>query len=241
MDVIVVILIFTIVQSVFGVGLLVFGTPTLLLLGHPFKEILSSLLPASIAISLLQLRGAPLPDRFFLSQFVVWCLLPLAIALVLVLQLGMMVNLNLAVAIALAGFAVVRISARVRERTEVWMAQHMRGWLVLMGLVHGLSNLGGGPLVILAAYRHKHKEKIRQFVAFCYASFAAIQLAMMALLSPELFGWHQLVSASVSAVVFLLVGQRFFRWVPPSVFDHMLTILVGAYAVILFLRGIGIV
>src|SRR6185312_9833013 len=44
------------VQSVFGVGLLVFGTPALLLLGYSFPSALFHLLPCSILISSLQIR-----------------------------------------------------------------------------------------------------------------------------------------------------------------------------------------
>ena len=36
----------SIVQSLFGIGLLVFGTPTLLLMGYPFPNTLAILLPA---------------------------------------------------------------------------------------------------------------------------------------------------------------------------------------------------
>jgi hypothetical protein len=43
----------SIVQSVFGAGVLLFGTPILLLLGHLFVDALVVLLPISVAINLL--------------------------------------------------------------------------------------------------------------------------------------------------------------------------------------------
>ena len=52
--IIIIISLFTVVQSLFGIGLLVFGTPTLLLLGYEFTEVLSYLLPPSIVISFCQ-------------------------------------------------------------------------------------------------------------------------------------------------------------------------------------------
>ncbi len=55
--VVVTVLVLAVVQSVFGVGLLVFGTPTLLLLGYPFDQVLAYLLPCSILISALQVRA----------------------------------------------------------------------------------------------------------------------------------------------------------------------------------------
>ena len=42
-------------QSLFGVGLLLFGTPIFLLLGYNFESTLILILPVSITISLLQL------------------------------------------------------------------------------------------------------------------------------------------------------------------------------------------
>ena len=41
-------------QSIFGIGLLLFGTPTFLLLGYNFLEVLNLLLPMSVTISLIQ-------------------------------------------------------------------------------------------------------------------------------------------------------------------------------------------
>jgi hypothetical protein len=46
--------IFSVVQSIFGVGLLLFGTPTLLLIGYSYSETLWILLPCSVVISLIQ-------------------------------------------------------------------------------------------------------------------------------------------------------------------------------------------
>ena len=48
---IVLLTILTIFQSIFGIGLLVFGTPTFLLLGYTFSETLSIVLPISCIVS----------------------------------------------------------------------------------------------------------------------------------------------------------------------------------------------
>ena len=46
---------FSIFQSIFGVGILLFGTPTFLLLGYNYFETLNIILPWSLIISLLQI------------------------------------------------------------------------------------------------------------------------------------------------------------------------------------------
>ena len=50
----VVIFIFSVVQSIFGVGVLLFGTPTLVIMGYSYVETLWIVLPTSIVISLSQ-------------------------------------------------------------------------------------------------------------------------------------------------------------------------------------------
>jgi hypothetical protein len=51
---ILIITIFAIIQSIFETGLLVFGTPTFLLLGYSFDETLSILVPVSVTIIALK-------------------------------------------------------------------------------------------------------------------------------------------------------------------------------------------
>ena len=52
---VIVIVLFSLVQSIAGIGLLLFGTPTLLIAGFQYSEALWVLLPASCSLSLLQI------------------------------------------------------------------------------------------------------------------------------------------------------------------------------------------
>jgi len=52
-----IIIILSIIQSIFGIGLLVIGTPVLLILNYDFFNVLSILLPCSILISILQINS----------------------------------------------------------------------------------------------------------------------------------------------------------------------------------------
>jgi len=70
-----VIAVLSVVQSIFGMGVLVFGTPTLLLMGYDFIPTLGYLLPASFAISLLQVMTAG-PNRGPVSPYLYVLCLP---------------------------------------------------------------------------------------------------------------------------------------------------------------------
>ena len=54
-DILLTVIVTSIIQSVFGVGVLLFGTPLLLLLGYDFIDALIVLLPIYIAINALQI------------------------------------------------------------------------------------------------------------------------------------------------------------------------------------------
>ena len=229
-----------VVQSLFGIGLLVFGTPTLLLLGFPYQDALAALLPASLAVSGLQLRAVPKLDRTFAPQFAFFCLLPLATTMVLVSQFHWKASLNLVVAIVLSGFVVLRASPDLEERVALRLRKHQRSWLVLMGIIHGLSNLGGSMLTILANSLHREKDQVRSVIVHCYVCFALVQLTILGLTAPGFFSWNQLGYAATSAGVFLLIGQQVFAWVSAPGFRRLFTGFMASYAGLLGLRVVGI-
>ena len=70
-----VIAVLSVVQSGFGMGVLIFGTPTLLLLGKDFTEAICMLVPASFVISLLQLTTSR-QDRVVVSRHLYLICLP---------------------------------------------------------------------------------------------------------------------------------------------------------------------
>jgi len=228
-----------VVQSLFGIGLLVFGTPTLLLLGHSFADTLAILLPASLTISLLQVWKRPPIDRMFVGQFVIWCLFPLAIALAMVLTFQLQVGLNLIVGLVLATFVMLRVIPYANNKTRIWISNHQQLCLLIMGIVHGFSNLGGGLLTILAASRYREKERIRALIALCYSFFAFSQLGVLAILSPNVFNWEQLVFAATSAVVFMTIGQRLLEWISAPIFDRLFAAVMAGYAGLLIGRALG--
>ena len=54
LDILAAVVVTAFVQSLFGVGVLLFGTPILLVMGHDFVTTLVTLLPISLSINLVQ-------------------------------------------------------------------------------------------------------------------------------------------------------------------------------------------
>lgn len=235
-----IIFVLAILQSIFGIGILFFGTPTLLLLGFPFSETLSILLPASAAVSLFQVIGGSLPDRRQIGNYIGWCMVPLTIALVGSLSLGWDVELESIVAVTLSLYVVVRLSPQTERVLRGSVQRLPQAWLAVIGTVHGFSNLGGGLLAIFSASSFDDKIKVRSNIAFCYLCFASIQLVTLAILKPDVMNAAQFGYAGLAIIVFVVIDRKVFGAIATPVFDRILTMLIGCYSALIFLKLFGV-
>jgi len=157
---VIIIAIFSVIQSVFGMGLLLFGTPTLLLMGFSFSEVLSILLPPSLAISTIQFIKQKKYNKVFMVELFKYCLPFLVLALVWTFIKDKKMTLYLFVASILIVSAFSRMSQQVANRLQNLIEKNTRGYLVLMGCVHGLSNMGGSLLSIYAVSMNQQKQAV---------------------------------------------------------------------------------
>ena len=145
---VIIIAIFSVVQSIFGVGLLLFGTPTLLLLEYSYSETLWLLLPCSVTISLIQVvNDYKLIEAKKRAVYLVIPTLVLSLALVVTYANG--INITRIVGILLLLIGVIRFSSKLQDLLGLMVKKHIQIYYIIIGVVHGISNMGGGPLSIL--------------------------------------------------------------------------------------------
>lgn len=167
----------TMLQSLFGVGVLLFGTPLLLLLGREFADVLALLLPVSVAISLTQALGSRGDvDRAFLRRVFILALPGIALGLGLALHAQLALGLPVAGVLLLCGLRGLWASF---DRGLARVLRHERTALVLTGLVHGISNLGGSLLTVIVHQKRLSKEASRATIAAAYALFATSQIVTL--------------------------------------------------------------
>jgi hypothetical protein len=182
-----VVFLFSIVQSLLGVGLLLFGTPTLMLLGMNFGDTLAILLPCSVAVNLCQLRKGLPKSRAVLFRMMRITLPMLFLGLLVVLG-GLNVRwMPILVGAALIGLGVLRVWRSAASWLNRLVTHYQRLYMAVMGLVHGVSNMGGGLLVVFASAVSKDKEEIRKTVALGYLMFALTQLITLAIFHPAYY------------------------------------------------------
>jgi len=234
---ILVVVLFSVVQSIAGVGLLIFGTPTLLLLGYPFESIIAILLPCSIPLSAAQTWHGRTNLGLLKKTFWI-CVAPcMVVGLGLVVLKILQINITLWVGILLLFSGIVRAFPRARYMLDTMIQRSGGLYLAATGLVHGLTNMGGGLLTIFVASHAKNKLAIRSNIAYAYLTMGILQILTLLVLKPSAFEPINLLLIPLSVVVYFAIGNRVFLKIPEYIYQRFVTLLIFLYGVLLLSCG----
>jgi uncharacterized membrane protein YfcA len=239
MEIYFLILILSVVQSLFGVGLLLFGTPILLLMGYEYTEVLMYLLPASISISLGQVRdfrNIKLNQNYRL-QFFIFCIPILLVGIFLATKFDLKIEIRLFIVSMLLFSFFLRTFSTLRTQVEYIIQKNIPFVLCVMGLVHGLSNMGGSILGPMASSLYKDKNKILASVSLDYALMAMIQFFYLVIFQDvELKSVH-VFGALIALIVRYFLGKRVFEFTTEKNYQRLLNGFILMNAIVL---GVGI-
>ncbi len=237
-DILLTVIATSVVQSVFGVGVLLFGTPLLLLLGYGFVDALGVLLPVSIAISALQvLRHYEDVDAGFYKNVLVYTI-PLVVLFLLVVT-TVKVNISLVIGPLLIFVALKNFSTAI-DRALQSVVKYERIYLMAMGLVHGISNLGGSMLTVIIYSKHYPKNKTRVTAAASYATVALCQLATLLLIGSEFtVSFADKISfIQVAVVMFLLTEEMLYNGIDNEKYSKIFAMFLFASGILLITKSL---
>jgi len=223
-----VVLFFAILQSIVGVGLLLFGTPTLLLMGYPYEVVLSIVLPSSIIISIMQViedHGSIYGKNFLF----LYTLPSVGMGLYYVTDINADVTLIVGIILLIIGF--VRISNRLNDHLKFIVCKNERFYCILMGFVHGVSNMGGGLLTVYISALNDDKTVIRSSIAYWYLIFALVQLMVLYLSELLLLSTDILLLMIVSLISYLLIGRLLAIKISHNNYQLLITFFIFIYGV----------
>jgi hypothetical protein len=228
MDLYIVLVIITtaIIQSIFGVGVLLFGTPLLLLAGYEFVNALTVLLPISLVISLFQIvQGKEQIDLNFYRKLLIYTIPPIVMSLAFAVK--MQINVSVLIGLFLLFISFKSLSLTV-EKTIVSLFKFDRSYFILQGIIHGLTNLGGSLLSSKIFSMDIGKAEKRATLSLSYFTFALFQI--ITLLSFGKLVAFNFYYVFIGAFVFVITDYFVYKKISNKKYDNL-------FAVFLFFSG----
>jgi len=225
------------VQSYFGVGLLVFGTPTFLILDYSFSQTLSILLPISCLVSFLQILNSQKTDNknFFLN-FIKFSIPGLIIFLPVSVFFYEQIKIKFLIGFIMILVPVLNLMQRFESNITLFAKKYYKIFLILIGCIHGSTNLGGGLISIFSSINYsKNKNAIRKAIAISYLCFGLIQLIILILLKKFYFNIEYLLCCLLVTFIFF-ISNKFFQKTKIENFRKNLNYLIMIYGVIIILN-----
>ena len=230
-----IIVLLSIFQSVFGIGLLIIGTPTFLLLGYNFFDVLNILLPFSITISLLQVIYSKEIDSGFNKKILLYCIPSLILALSILVKYENSIDFILLTSFTIIFFSILNLS-NFKNIIFNDSNERINISLVALGLIHGFTNLGGSFFTLLCANINKQKKLIRHNIASGYLILGIAQLLFI-----NIF-YQTLVISNLYylyiPIISFFVAQYFYNKINSQLFSKILNITILLYGIYIFLNNL---
>ena len=222
------------IHSIFGVGVLLLGTPLLVLLGYNFFQVLVILLPISLLISFFQIiKYYNTIDLIFFKKILIYTVPFIVIFLIFINE--NQINIEIFIGVLLLVVASIDLSTKVNRILNLFL-QYEKSCLILMGILHGLTNLGGSILTVIVHAKNYEKQITRSTIAVSYSTFVTFQLATLFFTGFEIDIKFSLV------VLCIVVGLIVFFTTEKVIYTNIDTKAYRKYfAVFIFLTGLLII
>jgi len=182
-------------QSAIGVGILVLGTPFLLIMDYKIIEIFFTLLPISIITSLLNLLIMKSYNNKIkkssyreLAKFFKICIPSIIVGLLILKFFQEYINFKLLVSLVI----ILSVALVVFKKQISFKINFFRiSVLSIVGIVHGLTN-SGGTLMSLAISSNNKKDHARYNITLFYFILALSQYLITLLIFYKNFSYPSL-------------------------------------------------
>ena len=230
------------IQSILGIGVLVLGTPTLLLLEFSMLDTMNYLLPISITTSLLNLIIIKIKKNSFnfvvikLNFFFIICIPFVFIGLIILKNLHNFINFDF-----LVSFTII-LTLFLRKKLSIFLKNLSpklnKLILMIIGIIHGITNSGGTLLSIVLISSNKTKKKSRNEITLFYFFLALMQYILFYLMFGLSLNIHNYNLVIVYIVAGVVIGNILFNLVGEYLFQKMIYVLALITSISLILKNI---
>jgi len=213
-----------------------FGIPILLFLDFPLTEILFYLLPVSAVLSFKQVfdfRSVNLGknQRYYFS----FLILPtVALGMLLSKYFFSIVLIHYLVFFLLVFTFVLRVSKSTLSSLSERLFSNKNISLVIMGLIHGLTSMGGALLNPIMVNLFQTKEKVLAAVSFCYFVMVSFQLIVLSsIYSAEFLESKYLIGIPMALIMKEIAGSFLWKKTRDQIYQQLINYFILLNATIL--------
>jgi uncharacterized membrane protein YfcA len=195
-------------------------------------------LPVSIAVNALQfVRHYEELDTKFYKNILIYSV-P-----VVVVFLWLVTTVKVNVGIFIGGvliFVALKSFLPVIERLLTSIVVYERLYLMIMGMVHGISNLGGSLLTIIVYAKNYTKDKTRVTAAASYATVASCQLTTLLLLNSQFTVSYadKITFIQMGILVFLFTEELLYKKIDNEKYTKLFAIFLFISGILLILKSL---
>ena len=236
------VIILVMIQSVAGVGVLVLGTPTLLLLDISLIETMNYLLPISIITSLVNLIIMRLKinslsyDKSRFILFFIICIPFVFVGLIILKLVNDLIKIDYLVAIIIILTLIFKKKISLISKNLSLKANKII--LMIIGIIHGLTNSGGTLLSILLININTSKKRSRSEITLFYFFLALIQFVLFYFIfgiAQNIYKYHLII---LYIFIGIILGNICLKFTSDILFRKLIFFLAFISSISLILKNI---
>ena len=218
-----IILLLSIIHSIFGIGLLALGTPLLLLLNYDFLIILKILLPCSILISTFQIVN--IKNLSSEDKKLIYISLPYVFfGAFIIYFFSSKINFKLVIGFSILVILFLKIF--LKKKLKLLIKNNKTIIISFTGLFHGLTNTGGSLISLIFQDLKKNKNEIRTSIAYTYFFYALIQYCLLNFFFKKLLLDYDNLKLLLIVCVGYFLGNKIFKKLKLNYFLNILNFII---------------
>ncbi len=239
-EILVLIPLLVIIQTIIGVGVLVLGTPSLLLLNYNIIETINLLLPISILTSFLNIT---IFTKFKLNAienkkykyFFIICIPGIFIGLKLLEMFQKFLDFELLVALII----LISLYLKLTSYKKLYKLTNLKKKIIIFitGIVHGLTNSGGTLLAIFISNNTINRKKVTYEISLFYFLLASIQYVIFLYIFNTEYKIDIKFLTIIVIIISVFMGNQISRKFSNKFFQILLNLIVFISAISLIFRN----
>ena len=195
-------------------------------------------MPLSFTISLIQYLNSKEKDINFTNKFNIFTLPSLIICQITILNFQEIINLKVFISIMLIALSIISFDPKKFSLLKS-KNTYKNIFLIFLGVIHGLTNLGGGFLALYANINvKKNKNLTRFYISYGYLVMVSVQLIILLGLYNDEFKYNNLYYIFL-VFIFYFPTQLIYKKIKINNFSSIIKIIAILYGFIVLINSLN--